>query len=332
MTGQRRVFTLLGLAGLGVALLAWGIGVKSTNDLVGLVGACISAAVGVLSLVEAARRGPGRDASRAGDPVAGDAAGRIGGPATDGRRAGPGSDDGRSGGRVDGPESGGEGTGRTGSPGAPSGPARRRPSRRLLAAGIAVLLLVVAGTTLAHAITDRRSDADATSPSATSPGATTPAATTPAATTSASADPSTTGEPDPPTSAAPTPGPTGPDWVPPPDAPRWTLRGEDAVSFVPALRLDRGTGAGTLIFQARLKQLAWYHWTDDPKDLSYAGCRNPRASRPDSINLNLVRKTPVTYCQPDPGDPTVVNYLQILHNRFRATPPSVELRVWSVSG
>ncbi|WP_446211649.1 hypothetical protein [Micromonospora sp. IBSANI012] len=264
MTGQRRVFTLLGLAGLGVALLAWGIGVKSTNDLVGLVGACISAAVGVLSLVEAARRGPGADSSRAGDVVAGDAAGRIGGPATDGRSAGPGADGGpATGGPVDGPESGGEGTGRTGGPGAPSGPARRRPSRRLLAAGIAVLLLVVAGTTLAYAITDRRSEADATSPSATTPAATSPAATTPA-----SADPSTTGKPDPPTSAAPTPGPTGPDWVPPPDAPRWTLRGEDAVSFVPALRLDRGTGAGTLIFQARLEQLAWYHWTDDPKDLT----------------------------------------------------------------
>ncbi|MEU5789300.1 hypothetical protein ABZ754_16425 [Micromonospora purpureochromogenes] len=328
MTGQRRVFTLLGLAGLGVALLAWGIGVKSTNDLVGLVGACISAAVGVLSLVEAARRGPGADASRTGD-----AAGRIG-PGTDGRSAAPGSPggpatDGRGGGQVDRPESGGEGTGRPFRPGAPSGPARRRPYRRLLAAGIAVLLLVVTGTALAHAITDRRSEADATGAGTTSPGATTPAATT---TPSASADPSTTGEPDPPTSAAPTPGPTGPDWVPPPDAPRWTLRGEDAVSFVPALRLDRGTGAGTLIFQARLEQLAWYHWTDDPKDLSYAGCRNPRASRPDSINLNLVRKTPVTYCQPDPGDPTVVNYLQILHNRFRATPPSVEVRVWSVSG
>ncbi|MEH1055736.1 hypothetical protein V6U89_11055 [Micromonospora sp. CPCC 206171] len=331
MTGQRKVFTLLGLAGLGVALLAWGIGVKSTNDLVGLVGACISAAVGVLSLVEATRRGPGADASRTGD-----ATGRTGGPATGGRSAGPGFPGGpATDGRADDAESGGEGTGRAGGPGgpgAPSGPARRRPYRRLLAAGIGVLLLVVVGTTLAHAVSDRRSAADATSRGTSSPGATTPAAPTPAATTSASVDPSTTGEPHPPTSAAPTPGPIGPDWVPPPDAPRWTLRGEDAVSFVPALRLDRGTGAGTLIFQARLEQLAWYHWTDDPKDLSYVGCRNPRASRPDSINLNLVRKTPVTYCQPDPGDPTVVNYLQILHNRFRATPPSVEVRVWSVSG
>ncbi|WP_194821366.1 hypothetical protein [Micromonospora sp. S-DT3-3-22] len=198
--------------------------------------------------------------------------------------------------------------------------------------------------------TDRTPDAQGASPTTSvdaasggPTGTSTPVGSTPTVGPSGATPTTTPATPDPgpdgPTAGpapTPTPGPTptrgpvGPDWVPPAGAPHWTLLAEDSVYFLPRPRVARGTGAGTLIFQAQHHQLALYNWTDDPTDLSYEGCRNPKAQRYPSIDLEQLEPTPVTYCQPDPGDPTVVNYVRIDRNRYQATPASVDVTVWSV--
>ncbi|MFI9641623.1 hypothetical protein ACIG87_16415 [Micromonospora sp. NPDC051925] len=310
MTGPRKVYALLTVAALGVALLAWQAGVENANAVVGLAGTFVSAAAGLWTLFEALRRGRPTPPDGATPP--------------DGTTPPDGADQ---------PEG--------------SGP-RRSGHRRWLPAGIAVLLLVVVGTVAALSWpTDHEPDARGASPSPTaatdaspaSPTAEpdpTPVGPTPTATpvgptpTRTPVEPTPTADPTPTVRPTPTPGPPGPDWVPPSDAPRWTLFAEDSVYFLPKPRLAKGTGAGTLIFQEKDHQLALYNWTDDPNDLSYAGCRNPKAQRYSSIDLELVDRTPVTYCQPDPGDPTVVNYVRIDHNRYQAKPASVEVTVWSV--
>jgi hypothetical protein len=254
MNGQRKVLTLLGVAALGVAVLVWQVGVKGANDVVALVGTFVTAAAGVLSLVEATRR---RTAPGTGD--------------------GPGAEPAQ----------------------APAGRSRRaagnpRTYRRLLPLGVAVLLLVVVGALAFRWPLDGPPDA-----------------------TGGSAEP---------TGAAPTT--SGPPWIPPATAPTWTLTAGDSVSFLPEPQLKNGGGGG-LVFQPQWAQLAWYHWTDDPKDLSYAGCRNPKAQRWDSIDLRQVGRKPRTYCQPDPADPAVVNYVRIMANHWADEPPSVQVRVWS---
>ncbi|MEU8263208.1 hypothetical protein AB0C02_21575 [Micromonospora sp. NPDC048999] len=268
MNGRRKVFILLGVAGLGVAVLALVIGVKGAGDLVGLVSAFVSAAVGVLALATAMRL-PGSPEGQGAD-------------APDGR------------------------TGPVRRPPVP--PPHRRWLRLLLPAALSVLLLVLTWVTVVRWPPDRR-DAEA--------GPTASATATPATTPPAS------------TEASPSPSPTDPPWIPPADAPRWTLRANDSIAFRPEPALTRNGGTG-LIFQPEQHQLAWYQWTDDPKDLSYAGCRSARATRWDAIDLKLVGRKPRTYCQPDPADPTVVNYVRILGNRYDGHPPSVDVQVWSV--
>ncbi|MFY1625326.1 hypothetical protein ACN268_19305 [Micromonospora sp. WMMD735] len=320
MTGPRKAYTLLAVAAIGVAVLAWRIGVDKANALVGLAGVFAASALGLLSLFSAIDPRLSRAAADAAalpagaTPAAPDAPAPVAG-------TGPG-------------------------PGL-----RRRWRRWRLPAGIAALLLVIVGTvTVLSWPTDRTPDARGTSPTASvdaasaDPGVTStplgptpttgPSGATPTTTPATPApgpDGPTTG-PAPTTAPGPTPtrGPAGPDWVPPAGAPHWTLHADDSVYFLPRPRVARGTGAGTLIFQAQHHQLALYDWTDDPTDLSYEGCRNPKAQRYPSIDLEQLEPTPVTYCQPDPGDPTVVNYVRIDHNRYQATPASVDVTVWSV--
>ncbi|WP_431925418.1 hypothetical protein [Micromonospora wenchangensis] len=321
MTGPRKAYTLLAVAALGVAVLAWRIGVDKANALVGLAGVFAASALGLLSLFSAI------------DP-------RLSRSATDAAALPPGSTPAAS----DAPTGAGAAT-------TPPGPGPRRHWRRWwLPAGIATLLLVIVGTVAVLSWpTDRTPDARGTSPTASvaaasaGPGVTsTPAGPTPTAGPSGATPTTTPATPDPgpdgpttgpaPTSPVrPTPTETGgPDWVPPPGAPHWTLHADDSVYFLPKPRVARGTGAGTLIFQAQHHQLALYDWTDDPTDLSYEGCRNPKAQRYASIDLEQLEPTPVTYCQPDPGDPTVVNYVRIDRNRYQASPASVDVTVWSV--
>ncbi|WP_432901070.1 hypothetical protein ACQP1S_29365 [Micromonospora matsumotoense] len=315
MTGPRKVYTLLTVAAVGVAVLAWRTGVDNANALVGLAGVFAASALGLLSLFSAIDPRHSRAATDAAALPAGTTPPAIDAPA-----------------------------GAAATPPAP-GP-RRRWHRWRLPAGIATLLLMTVGTVAVLSWpTDRKSDAQNVSPTPTTSVDAAPTDPTDAPT---SVGPTPTASPDgpPPTSVpvgptpapAPTPtvgptptkGPIGPDWVPPTDAPHWKLLADDSVYFLPKPRLARGTGAGTLIFQAKDHQLALYHWTDDPDDLSYEGCRNPKAQRYSSIDLELVDRTPVTYCQPDPGDPTVVNYVRIDHNRYGSTPASVDVTVWSV--
>ncbi|MEU7618594.1 hypothetical protein AB0B27_21210 [Micromonospora rifamycinica] len=317
MTGPRKAYTLLAVAALGVAVLAWRMGVDKANALVGLAGVFAASALGLLSLFSAIDPRLSRAAASAALPAGATPA------APDAPAAATGS--------------------------AP--PPRRRWQRWWLPAGIAVLLLVIVGTVaLLSWPTDRTPDARDASPTTSvdaasaGPGVTsTPAGATPStdpsgatpATTPATPDPGPDGPtpgpgPTPTVGPTPTRGPAGPDWVPPAGAPHWTLHADDSVYFLPKPRVARGTGAGTLIFQAQQHQLALYDWTDDPTDLSYQGCRNPKAQRYPSIDLEQLEPTPVTYCQPDPGDPTVVNYVRIDHNRYQATPASVDVTVWSV--
>ncbi|MFJ8688532.1 hypothetical protein [Micromonospora wenchangensis] len=313
MTGPRKAYTLLAVAALGVAVLAWRIGVDKANALVGLAGVFAASALGLLSLFSAIDPRLSRAAADAAALPAGATPTAPDAPAP------------------------AAGTG--------SGPGLRRRWRRWrLPAGIAALLLVIVGTVAVLSWpTDRTPDARDVSPTTSvdaasaAPGVpSTPVGPTPTAgpsgatptTTPATPEPgpdgSTTGPPPTPTATR------GPDWVPPVGAPHWTLHAEDSVYFLPKPRVARGTGAGTLIFQAQHHQLALYDWTDDPTDLSYEGCRNPKAQRYPSIDLEQLEPTPVTYCQPDPGDPTVVNYVRIDHNRYQASPASVDVTVWSV--
>ncbi|WKU02717.1 hypothetical protein [Micromonospora sp. HUAS LYJ1] len=317
MTGPRKAYTLLTVAAIGVAVLAWRMGVDKANAVVGLAGVFAASALGLLSLFSAI------------DP-------RLSRAATDAAALPPGSTPAA----PDAP---------AGSTAPPAGPGPRR--RWWLPAGIAALLLVIVGTVAVLSWpTDRTPDARGASPatsvdaaSAGPTGAATPGGSTPTVDPSGATPTATPATPDPgpdgPTTGpapTPTPGPTptrgpvGPDWVPPAGAPHWTLLAEDSVYFLPRPRVARGTGAGTLIFQAQHHQLALYDWTDDPTDLSYEGCRNPKAQRYPSIDLEQLEPTPVTYCQPDPGDPTVVNYVRIDHNRYLGTPASVDVTVWSV--
>ncbi|WP_422754370.1 hypothetical protein [Micromonospora sp. WMMD708] len=319
MTGPRKAYTLLAVAAVGVAVLAWRIGVDKANALVGLAGVFAASALGLLSLFSAIDP----RLSRAAVDAAALPAGAT--PATPDAPAGA------------------TATG--------SGPGLRRGWRRWrLPAGIAALLLVIVGTVAVLSWpTDRTPDARGTSPTASADATSadptvtsTPVGPTPTAgpsgatptTTPATPDPGPDGPTTGPAPTSPTrPTPTEPegrDWVPPPGAPRWTLHDDDSVYFLPEPRVARGTGAGTLIFQAQHHQLALYDWTDDPTDLSYEGCRNPKAQRYASIDLEQLEPTPVTYCQPDPGDPTVVNYVRIDRNRWQATPASVDVTVWSV--
>ncbi|MGV9977556.1 hypothetical protein ACWDUH_07735 [Micromonospora wenchangensis] len=320
MTGPRKAYTLLAVAALGVAVLAWRIGVDKANALVGLAGVFAASALGLLSLFSAIDPRLSRAAADAAARPAGATPTAPDAPAP------------------------AAGTG--------SGPGLRRRWRRWrLPAGIAALLLVIVGTvTVLSWPTDRTPDARGTSPAAsvdaasTGPTVTsTPAGPTPSADPSGATPATTPATPDPgpdgptagpgPTPTArptPAPGPVGRDWVPPKDAPHWKLLDGDSVYFLPKPRVARGTGAGTLIFQAQHHQLALYDWTDDPTDLSYEGCRNPKAQRYASIDLEQLEPTPVTYCQPDPGDPTVVNYVRIDRNRYQASPASVDVTVWSV--
>ncbi|OWV09858.1 hypothetical protein B5D80_08420 [Micromonospora wenchangensis] len=301
------------MAAIGVAVLAWRIGVDKANALVGLAGVFAASALGLLSLFSAI------------DP-------RLSRAAADAAALPPGSTPAAS----DAPAPA-AGTG--------SGPGLRRRWRRWrLPAGIAALLLVIVGTvTVLSWPTDRTPDARGTSPTASvdaasaDPGVTsTPVGPTPTTGPSGATPTTTPATPEPgpdgsTTGPPPTPTPTrGPDWVPPAGAPHWTLHADDSVYFLPKPRVARGTGAGTLIFQAQHHQLALYDWTDDPTDLSYEGCRNPKAQRYASIDLEQLEPTPVTYCQPDPGDPTVVNYVRIDRNRYQASPASVDVTVWSV--
>ncbi|MBO4162174.1 hypothetical protein [Micromonospora antibiotica] len=320
MTGPRKAYTLLTVAAIGVAVLAWRIGVDKANALVGLAGVFAASALGLLSLFSAI------------DP-------RLSRAAADAAALPPGST----------PPASDAPTGADATPSAPG--SRRRWRRWRLPAGIAALLLVIVGTVAVLSWpTDRTPDARSASPttsvdaSSADPSVTaTPVGTTPTVDPSG-ATPTTTPAiptpgPDGPTAGpgptptarpTPTPGPVGPDWVPPKDAPHWKLLDGDSVYFLPRPRLAKGTGAGTLIFQGKDHQLALYNWTDDPTDLSYEGCRNPKAQRYSSVDLEQLEPTPVTYCQPDPGDPTVVNYVRIDHNRYQAQPASVDVTVWSV--
>ncbi|MEU1607358.1 hypothetical protein [Micromonospora matsumotoense] len=320
MTGPRKAYTLLAVAALGVAVLAWRMGLDKANALVGLAGVFAASALGLLSLFSAIDPGLSRAATDAAALPPGSTPPTIDAPA--------------------------------GADATPSAPGlRRRWQRWRLPAGIAVLLLVIAGAVAVFSWpTDRTPDARSASPttsidatSTESTGTSTPVGPTPTvdpsgatpATTPATPDPGPDGPtagpgPTPTARPTPTPRPVGPDWVPPADAPHWKLLADDSVYFLPKPRLAKGTGAGTLIFQAKDHQLALYHWTDDPDDLSYEGCRNPKAQRYSSIDLEQVDGTPVTYCQPDPGDPTVVNYVRIDHNRYGSTPASVDVTVWSV--
>ncbi|MEU1754622.1 hypothetical protein ABZ436_18400 [Micromonospora matsumotoense] len=315
MTGPRKAYTSLAVAALGVAVLAWRMGVDKANALVGLAGVFAASALGLLSLFSAI------------DP-------RLSRAATDDAALPAGSTPPA----IDAP---------AGADATPSASGLRRRWRRWrLPAGIAALLLVIVGTVAVLSWpTDRTPhsrgaspttsvDAASADPAVTSTPVgsaptTDPSGATP--TTPATPDGPTTG-PEPTRTVGPTPtrGPVGPDWVPPADAPHWKLLADDSVYFLPKPRLARGTGAGTLIFQAKDHQLALYNWTDDPDDLSYEGCRNPKAQRYSSIDLEQVDRTPVTYCQPDPGEPTVVNYVRIDHNRYGSTPASVDVTVWSV--
>ena len=320
MTGPRKAYTLLTVAAVGVAVLAWRTGVDNANALVGLAGVFAASALGLLSLFSAIDPRHSRAAADATALPPGTTPPAIDAPA-----------------------------GAAATPSAP-GP-RRRWHRWRLPAGIAALLLVTVGTVAVLSWpTDRTPDARSASPTTSADASSadptappTPVGPTPTAdpsgatpaTTPATPEPSPDGPtsgPGPTPTGRPTPtkGPVGPDWVPPADAPHWKLLADDSVYFLPKPRLARGTGAGTLIFQAKDHQLALYNWTDDPDDLSYEGCRNPKAQRYSSIDLEQVDRTPVTYCQPDPGEPTVVNYVRIDHNRYGSTPASVDVTVWSV--
>ncbi|MFE7869942.1 hypothetical protein ACFUYE_06295, partial [Micromonospora humida] len=53
MTGPRKAYTLLAVAAIGVAVLAWRIGVDKANALVGLAGVFAASALGLLSLFSA---------------------------------------------------------------------------------------------------------------------------------------------------------------------------------------------------------------------------------------------------------------------------------------